>query len=200
MYKGLGEDPALHVYLPFAQGDVQGATLIVKVAGDPRPLLAPVQRELEHLSTPLEGFFARTLTDHLKIYRLPGELAATMSTALSGVALLIAAVGLYGLIAYMVAQRTTEIAIRMALGAEPDSIRRMVIGSGVRLLVPGLMLGLLGAIGVGVVASSLLYNIGPADPLSMAASAAVIGLVVLAASYLPARQAMRVDPAGVLRW
>ena len=199
-YKGLNDEPAPHVYLPFAQSDMQGATLIVKVAGDPRPLLTPIQRELDHLSTPLEGFFARTLTDHLKIYRLPGELAATMSAVLSGVALLVAAVGLYGLIAYMVGQRRTEIAIRMALGAEPHRVRAMVLGSGLRLLVPGIVLGLLGAVGVGSVASSLLYKVGPADPISMTASSVVIAMVVLAASYLPARFAMRVSPAEVLRW
>jgi ABC-type antimicrobial peptide transport system permease subunit len=187
------------VYLAFAQSDGQFATLIVKAAGDPRPLIAPVQRELERLSTPLEGFFGRTLSDHLRIYRLPGELAAALSGVLSGVALLIAAVGLYGLIAYMVGQRTTEIAIRMALGAEPSRIRAMVLGSGLRLLVPGIVLGLLGAVGVGLVASSLLYRVGPADPLSMALAAGVIAVVVLGASYLPARHAMRVDPAGVLR-
>jgi predicted permease len=199
MYTGLGEAVAPHVYLPYAQGDTVSGTLIVSVAGDPRPLLAPIQRELDHLSTPLEGFFARTLTDHLKLYRLPGELAAAMSAVLSGVALLIAAVGLYGLIAYMVGQRTNEIAIRIALGAAPHRIRSMVLGSGIRLLIPGIAIGLLGAAGVGALASSLLYKVGPADPLSMAAAAAVIAAVVLTASYLPARQAMRVDPAGVLR-
>lgn len=198
-YRSLGEDPGPHVYLPFAQSAGQFATLIVKAAGGPRPLIAPAQRELERLPTPLEGFFGRTLSDHLRIYRLPGVLAAAMSGVLSGIALLIAAVGLYGLIAYMVGQRTTEIAIRMALGAEPHRIRAMVLGSGLRLLVPGILLGLIGAVGVGVVASSLLYRVGPADPLSMAASSAVIAFVVLVASSLPARLAMRVDPAGVLR-
>ncbi len=198
-YKSLGEEPAPHVYLPFAQSEGQSATLIVKAAQDPRPLLSPVQRELERLSTPLQGFFARTLTDHLQIYHLPSEIAATMAGALSVVALLIAAVGLYGLIAYMVGQRTTEIAIRIALGARPQQIRGEVLGSGLRLLVPGLAIGLLGAAGVGTLASSLLHEVGPADPLSMSAAAIALTVVAISASYLPARRAMRVDPADVLR-
>jgi predicted permease len=198
-YRSLGETAQPHVYVPFAQTDGQSATVIVRASGDPRPLLPIVQRELERLSTPLEGFFARTLRDHLAIYFLPSELAASMSAVLGGVALLIAAVGLYGVIAYMVTQRTAEIAIRMALGASAADIRALVVGSGVRVLVPGLVVGLLGAIGAGRLASGMLYGVSTIDPVTTGAAIVMLSGVVMAASYLPARRAMRVDPATALR-
>jgi putative ABC transport system permease protein len=122
-----------------------------------------------------------------------------MSAALGVVAVLVAAVGLYGLIAYMVTQRTAEIALRMALGASPDRIRALVLGGGVRLLVPGLVVGVVGAIAAGRLAESLLYGVGATDPITMSAAAALLALVVMTASYLPARRAMRVDPATALR-
>jgi predicted permease len=198
-YRTLGETPHPHVYLPFAQSDGQSATVIVRAAADPRPLVPVVQRELELLPVPLEGFFGRTLRDHLAIYLLPAELASSMSAALGAVAMLIAAVGLYGLIAYTVTQRTAEIAVRMALGATPDRIRALVLGGGVRLLLPGLVFGVVGAIGAGRAASGLLYGIGAFDPWTVGAAALMLTTVVMTASYLPARHAMNVDPAVALR-
>jgi predicted permease len=206
-YRTLGEATLPHVYLPFAQSDGQSATVIVRAASrpgseqiaDPRPLLPIVQQELERLPTPLEGFFGRTLRDHLAIYLLPSELAASMSALLGFVAMLVAAVGLYGLIAYMVTQRTAEIAVRMALGASPARIRALVLEGGLRLLVPGLALGMLGAAGVGRLASGVLYGVGAIDVFTMSGAAALLAIVVMTASYLPARRAMRVDPAVALR-
>ena len=198
-YRTLGESGQPHVYLPFAQSDGQSATVIVRSAGDPRPLLPVVQRELERLPTPLEGFFARTLRDHLAIYLLPAELASSLAATLGAVAMLIAAVGLYGLIAFMVTQRTAEIAVRMAVGATPDRIRALVLRGGLRLLLPGLALGVAAAIAAGRVASGLLYGVGAVDPLTMTGAAVVLAAVVMTASYLPARRAMRVDPAVALR-
>ena len=198
-YRSLGETSQPHAYLPFQQSDGQSATVIVRAAGDPRPLLPVVQRELERLSTPLEGFFGRTLRDHLAIYLLPAELASSLSAVLGAVAMLIAAVGLYGLVAYMVTQRTAEIALRIALGATPDRIRALVLGGGVRLLVPGLLCGVVGAAGAGRAASGLLYGVGVVDPLTMGVAALVLAAVVMTASYLPARKAMNLDPAIALR-
>jgi predicted permease len=198
-YRTLGESGEPHVYLPFAQSDGQSATVIVRAAGDPRSLLPVAQRELERLPTALEGFFARTLRDHLAIYLLPAELASSLAATLGAVAMVIAAVGLYGLIAFMVTQRTAEIAVRMAVGATPDRIRSLVLGGGVRLLLPGLLLGVAGAIGAGRVASGLLYGVGAVDPWTMIGAAVLLTAVVMTASYLPARRAMRVDPATALR-
>ena len=198
-YRSPGEEPSLHIYLPFAQSDGQSATLIVKHAVNPGTLLTEIQRELERLPIPLEGFFGRTLINHLRLYRLPAELAATMASGLGIMALLLATVGLYGLITYIVSYRTAELAIRMALGASPQRIRAQVMRSGMRLLLPGVLLGLAGAFAVGRVASTILFGIGAADPLTMAAVVGVLSAAVLMASYMPARRAMRIDPAEALR-
>lgn len=198
-YSSPGEAAQPHVYLPFAQSDGQFATLIVRAAGDPRPLLPIVQRELERLPTPLEGFFGRTLLDHLSVYLVPSQIAAAMSAVLGAVAMLLAAVGLYGVIAYMVSQRTREIAVRVALGADPHRIRMHVLRGALTLLWPGCALGVLGSIAVGQLASGLLYGIGPVDPLTLSGAALLLAAVVMTASYIPARRAMRVDPATALR-
>jgi predicted permease len=198
-YKSPGEEPSPHVYFPFAQSDGQSATLIVKHAMNPGVLLTMIQRELERLPIPLEGFFGRTLVNHLRLYRLPAQLAATMASGLGIMALLLATVGLYGLITCMVSYRTAELAIRMALGASPQRIRAQVLSGGMRLLLPGVILGLAGAFAVGRVASTVLFGIGAADPLTMTAVVAVLSAAVLTASYVPARRAMRIDPARTLR-
>jgi predicted permease len=198
-YRSPGEPAQPHVYLPFAQTDGQSATVIVRAAADPRPLLPAVQRELEQLPQPVEGFFARTLNDHVSIYILPSELAAAMSATLGTVAMLLAAIGLYAVVAYMMHQRRTEIAVRVALGADPRRIRAHVLREGLRLLWPGCVLGMIGSVAVGQVASGLLYGVGAFDPLTMSGATLVLTVVVMTASYLPARQAMRIDPAVALR-
>jgi ABC-type antimicrobial peptide transport system permease subunit len=158
-----------------------------------------IQRELERLPVPVEGFFGRTLVSHLRLYRLPVELAAVMAAALGVVSLLLATIGLYGLIAYIVSYRTMEIGIRMALGASPQRIRAQVLGNGIRLLIPGVILGLVGSFGIGRVASSILFGIGSVDPVTMAGAVIALSAAVLVATYLPARRAMRIDPVEALR-
>jgi len=197
-YRTPGEDPQPHVYLPFAQGDGQSATVLVRARGDARTLLPVVQREIDGIAS-LDGTFPRTLRDHLAIYMLPSEIAAALSAALGGVAMLVAAVGLYGLIAYLVTQRTREIAVRMALGASPADIRALVLGGGVRLLVPGVVLGCGGAVAVGQLASGFVYGVGVVDATSLLGAVGLLAIVVMTASYLPARRAMRIDPAVALR-
>jgi predicted permease len=198
-YRSPGELPQPHVYLPFAQSDGQSFTLIVGTSGDPRRLLPVLRRELERLPTPLDGFFGRTLRDHLSIYLVPSEVAAAASALLGAVAMVLAAVGLYGVIALMVSQRTKEIALRLALGAEPSRIRSDVMRHAIGLLVPGCVLGVLGSIAVGRIASGMLHGMEAVDPPTLMAAIVLLAAVVMTASYLPARRAMRVDPARALR-
>jgi putative ABC transport system permease protein len=110
-----------------------------------------------------------------------------------------AAVGIYGLIQYSIATRTQEIGLRMAIGAQPGNIFRMIIGEGMALSMSGLALGLVGAWWLGSVASSLLFGVNASDPATFAAVSLVLTLVAAAACYLPARRAMRVDPIVALR-
>ncbi|MHB1097850.1 MAG: ABC transporter permease [Gemmatimonadaceae bacterium] len=129
----------------------------------------------------------------------PTRFAMALLTAFAAVALLLAAVGIYGIVAYGVTQRTREIGVRMALGAESGSVIRLVLGGSMRLAAAGAILGLLAAVAITRVLRSMLYGVGVADPLTFAAVALLVTVVTLVASYVPARRALQVDPAEALR-
>jgi len=121
-------------------------------------------------------------------------------SAFAGLALVLACIGIYGVMAYSVAQRTSEIGIRMALGAQKNDVLRMVIGQGVRLTLPGTVMGIAGAIALTRFLSSLLYGVKPTDPLTFVAVSLLLTAVALLACYIPARRAMRVDPVVALKY
>jgi putative ABC transport system permease protein len=118
----------------------------------------------------------------------------------SGLALTLAAVGIYGVISYSVIQRTHEIGIRMSLGAQPGQVLRLVMGQGAKLALAGIAVGIAAALALTRLMRSLLFEVNPADPLTFAAIAALLVAVALAACYIPARRAMRVDPMTALRY
>jgi ABC-type antimicrobial peptide transport system permease subunit len=126
--------------------------------------------------------------------------AMVMLAIAGGVALLLGAVGIYGVIAYIAAQRTREIGIRMALGAQPADVLRMVLTHGLTLAGAGILIGLVGAWGVTRIMRALLYETSPTDPLTFAVVVPLLGAATLLACYVPARRAMRVDPIAALRW
>jgi putative ABC transport system permease protein len=117
----------------------------------------------------------------------------------AAIALLLAMIGVYGVLAYAVAGRTAEIGLRVALGAGPRSVLALIIGQGMRPILAGIAIGLLGALGLSRLIAGLLYGVKPMDPLTYVAVAAIVGLTALLASYLPARRALRVDPVTALR-
>jgi putative ABC transport system permease protein len=120
--------------------------------------------------------------------------------AFSALALLLAAVGIYGLMSYSVAQRRNEIGVRMALGAQPRQVLRLMLGSGIRLTTIGLLLGIAGGLVAGRMITSLLFQVRPTDASTFVAVSVVLGAVGLLASYVPARRATRVDPMVALRY
>jgi putative ABC transport system permease protein len=129
----------------------------------------------------------------------PTRFAMALLAAFSGVALLLSAVGLYGVIAFAVTQRTREIGIRIALGAAPRSVTSLVVRSGMNLTLIGATLGVAAAVGATRVLAGMLYGVHPADPTTFAAIVALVLVIALTASYIPARRAARIDPTEALR-
>jgi ABC-type antimicrobial peptide transport system permease subunit len=164
-------------------------------------MLATLRRELQSLDARLPILSAKTMADHR--YRSLTEwsvrAAATLFSAFGGLALLLATIGVYGLKAYDVARRTREIGIRIALGATSGDVKRLMLREGLRTTIAGVAIGLLLAAGLGKLVSGLLYQVSPFDPFALSAAAATLALAALAASYIPARRATRVEPLHALR-
>jgi predicted permease len=198
-YLSLGEEPLPFFYLPLAQFYRSSTSLVVRTHGAPLSLLPAVRDEVAGLdkSLPLTG--AETLVDHTGLSLLPARLAGAVLGAFGVVGLLLAAMGVYGVMAFAVAQRTREIGIRMALGAERREIFRLVVRQGMVLTAVGCAVGLAAAVVLTRFLTSLLYGVSPTDPWTIAAVLLVLAVTALAACYLPARRAMRVDPMTALR-
>jgi ABC-type antimicrobial peptide transport system permease subunit len=139
------------------------------------------------------------MEDEVGMTLFPVRASAWLVSTVGIIAMLLAAVGLYGVIAYSVARRTREIGIRMALGAERASVLRLVVGEGARLAAAGIALGMLGALALTRLMGSMLYGVSASDPATYAALAAALALVAIGACWVPARRAVQVDPAVALR-
>jgi predicted permease len=198
-YRSLLESERPFLYRPFAQSYMSAMTLHVAAAGDPGALRDPVRRLVRDLDADLPIYAVQTLAERLDESIGAQRTAATMVGAYGALALLVAAVGLYGAMAYSVSRRTREIGVRMALGARESSVLRGVLAEAGRLAATGAVLGLAAAIPATRLLRSQLFGVSPGDPLTLIAVAAVLGLVSLAAAYLPARRATRVDPVVALR-
>lgn len=196
----IGEVPQAEVYLPLAQYYVPQATLQVRTANDPRTVLASVREQVQNLDKNLAITNVFTIRELLDQGLWAPRMAAALLSVFGLVALVLAAIGIYGVMAYSIAQRTREVGIRMALGAQPGDILKLVIGQGMLLAGTGVVVGLIAAFGVARLFASLLFGVRPTDPLTFLAVAAVMSLSALAACYFPARRAMRVDPIVALRY
>jgi len=192
-----------HVFLPLGANPRAMLTIHARTApGAPETsVLGTIRREVQAIDPRLPILSARTMAEHR--YRSVAEwsvrAAATMFATLGGLALLLATIGVYGLKAYDVSRRTREIGIRLALGATGGDVARLLLGEGARTTLVGLLIGVLLAAGIGKLASSLLYQVSPFDPLVLTIASAVLATAALAACYVPARRAMRVTPLETLR-
>jgi putative ABC transport system permease protein len=196
-YRTLTELGTPHVYLPTPPG--LGLTLLARVNGDPREAMRAIQTELNSIGPGVVGFFPRTLDDHLAIQLLPTRAVAQAASALGAVALSLCGVALYALVAWFVVMRRREIGVRMALGASPAQVRRLVIGQAIRSAWPGAALGILLALALAAVTRSALAGVDPMDPVALAVGVGGIVLVILTAAYGPSRAATRVVPSEALR-
>jgi putative ABC transport system permease protein len=198
-YAGLNEDHSPFFYRPLFQSRVGGASLIVRADIEPQKALAAIRGELQRLDPHLPIAGARTLSEHLSFPLLPARVAASLLGSFGLLALILAAVGIYGVMSYAVLQRIREIGIRMALGARRSDVMRMVIGQGMTLALIGVALGLLASVGLTRLMKNLLFGVSATDPPTFALIVILLTCVALLACWIPARRATKVDPMTALR-
>jgi putative ABC transport system permease protein len=187
-------------YLPLWQYGGRERAVVLKTAIPSGSLIGTVQQEVRALDPEQPIYDVRTLATVRRASLTPQRLNLSLLGLFAGMALVLAAVGLYGVVAYTVTQRTREIGIRMALGAQRSHVLGLVLGQGAKLTGLGVLLGLVGALGLTHLLTRLLYGVAPLDPLTFAAVPFVIGGVALLASWLPAHRAARVNPMTALKY
>ena len=198
--KFVTEETSPQLELPLAQrGLGQSQRVLLRTAADPQSLLPQVRREVRALDASLAFFKTTTLQNEVRAHLASWRMAATLTSLFGAVALLLVAIGLYGLLAYAVAQRTREIGIRMALGAQASDVLRLVLREGVSLIGAGLLLGLAAAFAATRLIEAFLYGVSAHDPLTFVVVALLLLAVALLACWIPARRATRVDPIIALR-
>ncbi|HEY6388427.1 MAG TPA: ABC transporter permease [Candidatus Acidoferrum sp.] len=199
-YRSLIADAPLLLYLPEFQNYNGTPTLVIHTSGKPKDFLPAVRKEVAALDVNLPVFAVKTMSDQVDDSLWQPRMAAGILGSLSFLALALAAVGLYAVVSQWMGRRTREIGIRMALGAKPSGVMRLILGYGARLALRGIAAGLLISSGVTRFVSSLLFGASSTDVLTIAVIAALLLLLTLAACYVPARRAMRVDPMVALRY
>jgi putative ABC transport system permease protein len=200
-YFNIAEAPRPFFYFPLRQysGAFWEVCFLVRSARPPGQVAAELRRDVPAADARAGAFDVMLLTDWTDVTLLPEKTAASMAAALGLISLVLAAVGLYSVMAYAVAQRTREIGIRMALGAQPRAVLADVLQRGLALTAAGLALGVAGALAVTRLTSDLLVRVSANDPAAFAGAAAFLTLVAMLASYLPARRATHIDPMAALR-
>lgn len=198
-YYSLGEEPLPYLYFPFQQSNQSAMALHLRTEGDPGVLVESVRQRVRELDPALPLFDVRTMQQQLGTALLPSRLIAGILAGFGGLALVLAAVGLYGTIAYTVGQRTHELGIRMALGAGSPAILRLVLRQAAIATSIGLLLGLLGGMAIGRLAAGVLYGVDPLDAPAVGGAVLAITLVSALATLVPSRRATAIDPVDALR-
>ena len=198
-YSNWAEPPQLCIYVPLEQNYSDGMTLYVRSKGDPKQILIPVEREVRAAGPQILVSGIRTGREIVDGGLFQAKMGVALLSVFGLLALGLASIGLYGILAYSVNQRKREIGLRMALGAAQASVLRLILKQGMSLVLAGVLIGFVAALLVGRVLSKMLYGVSASDPVSVAAAALVLLAVALLACYLPARRASRVDPLVALR-
>ncbi|HKW63552.1 MAG TPA: ABC transporter permease [Candidatus Acidoferrum sp.] len=196
----IGEEPVPLVYLPVAQDYAPAATLQVQTTGKPETVIAGVRAQIQSLEPNLAITNVQTIGEIIDQGLWAPEMGAALLTVFGGLAMVLAAVGVYGVLAYSVTQQTREIGIRMAMGAERSDVLGLVVGQGLKLTGAGLALGILVSLGLTRQLSSLLFGVSAYDPWTYGGVTVILVVVALLACYIPARRATRVDPLVALRY
>jgi predicted lysophospholipase L1 biosynthesis ABC-type transport system permease subunit len=199
-YRSLNEAPRPYMYFPLAQTYRSDVKLHVRSDEGTGAMIAAIREAFRELDADLPITETMPISDHLKQAVFAQRIAATLLAIFGVLALTLAAVGLYSVMAYAVSQRTHEMGIRLALGASPSELRRMVVTSGMKVAAIGLVIGALGAAAVSRLLTSLLNGVSPSDPLTFGVVLTMLALVAFVAALVPARRASLVDPMVALRY
>jgi predicted permease len=187
-------------YFPNSQQPAVGFTFALKTASDPGSIVRALRAEISRLDPDLAVFDVHSMSERIDLSLSSRRTSMLLANAFGGVALFLATLGIYGVLAYLVARRTREIGIRVALGSTRAGILRLVLREGLQLIVIGLVLGVAAAASLQKAVASEIYGVRPLDPLVLASVMALLAIVALAACAVPARRAMRVDPMVALRY
>jgi putative ABC transport system permease protein len=199
-YSGLDAPPEPTVYYPFKQATITTQYVVVRTAGDPRTAGAAARDIVASLDKDLPVANMSTMDDLMTTSVASPRFRTTLVAIFAAVGLLLAAIGIYGVMSYAVTERTHEIGVRAALGADRRDLLRLVLGEAIALAAVGVGVGLAGAFATTRLIRALLFRVEPTDPLTFAGISVVLVAAALTASYIPARRAMRVDPMVALRY
>jgi predicted permease len=199
-YRSLRESPRMTMYIPLAQDYSRSMNLLVRTAGAPYDLLPAVRQQVRALDAAFPVFNIRTMPEHVGRSIFVERMQAVLLVVFGLLAMALASLGMYGVMAYTVAQRTREVGIRMALGAQKRDVLGLVVRQGLQLVILGTAVGVAGALALTQVLRSLLYEISATDPWTFSGAALLLVTVALLACYVPARRAARVDPMVALRY
>ena len=195
----LGETPISMVYWPLKEMTDQGITLFVHTTGAPGMMLSEIRRIVRSVDVHIPITYEKTIRQHMAIALWPSWMGAILLGSLGLLAFILASMGVYGVMAYSVSQRTRELGIRMALGAQTSQVIRLVLRQGMLLAAIGLGFGLFAAFGSTHLAGSLLYGVSPNDPVIFVGVTSLLAFAAFAACYFPARRALKIDPIAALR-
>ena len=196
----LGEVPTPMVYFPLTGVPDGGLTVFMHTKGAPGPLLSEAHRIIRDADVHIPITYEKTVRDHMAFALWPSWMGAILLGSLGLLALVLASMGVYGVMAYSVSQRTRELGIRMALGAQARQVLQLVLGQGMALAAIGLLLGLFAAFGSTRLVGTLLYGVNPSDPLIFGGVTVLLAAAAFAACYFPARRALKIDPVIALRF
>jgi len=202
-YSGLESAPEPSYYMPYRQNPWRGQSVVVRATtppGDPRALMSAIRRVVASLDKDVPIARVKTMDELMTASVAPPRFRTVLVTMFALVGLLLAAIGIYGVMAYAVAERTHELGVRIALGADRASVLRLVLGEAIALAAIGIAIGLAGAFAATRLIQSLLFGVTSTDALTFTGISALLAVTALVASYVPARRAMRVDPMIALRY
>jgi putative ABC transport system permease protein len=197
--QALNTPPEPGYYLPQTQVPFSGMTVVIKTTNDPHSVMPAATKAVAAMDPDIPLYGVKTMREYMAASVATPRFSTTLLSIFAGVALVLTLVGLYGVMSYSVAQRTNEIGIRLALGAQARDVLLMIVKQGSRLIVIGLVIGLVGAYALTRLISSLLFGVTAKDPFTFAAAAVLLALVALLACYIPAWRATKVDPMEALR-